>query len=90
MTRDDIWTYVMAIRENLKVQLEPPQDNLREIVAEQRAIVVKTEKEFLKEIPDNNDFEVLVQSSINCAFGEYEFEDLIFLYETLKAKHAAN
>lgn len=88
MTRDDIWDYVMAIRDNLKVQLKPPKDNLKEIVAQQRSVVVKTEKALLKQIPDNHDFETFVQSSINCAFGEYEFEDLVFLYETLKAKHA--
>lgn len=86
LTRDDIWTYIMAIRDNVLVTIDPPED-LKQVVDEQRAVVIKTEKKLLNNIPTNHDFEVFVQSAINCAIGEYEFEDLVYLYETLKKKH---
>ena len=84
--RDEIWAYVMAIRDNLKVQLRPPKEGRKEALQHQRKVVVSFEKKLFKDIEDDHDLEVFIQSSINCAIGDYEFEDLLFLYETLKAK----
>ena len=83
MDRDEIWKYVMAIRDNVIVTLEPPAEGKKEALQEQRRVVVAFEKKLLKAVSSDQDFQQFIQCSIDCAFGEYPFEHLIDLYKSI-------
>lgn len=86
MDRNEIWNYVMAIRDNVIVTLDPPKEGKKEALMEQRKTVVSFEKKMLMDIESDADFQYFIKCSIDCALGEYPFEDLVALYDTLSSK----
>lgn len=84
MSRDKIWEYIMTIRENVQIELKPLEEGHEEALIRQRKIVTAFEKKLFNEVSNDKDIELFIQSAINCALGEYPFEDLIALYDSIK------
>jgi len=75
----------MAIRNNVLMTIEPPEDGKKEAMLEQRRTVIAFEKKLLQEIEKDEDFEVFIKHAIDCALGEYPYEDLLLLYRTISS-----
>ncbi|WLV25862.1 YnfE family protein [Aciduricibacillus chroicocephali] len=83
MERDQIWDYVMAIRNNVIRSMDPPSDERKEAMLAQRKTVMAFEKQLLKEIDKDEDFESFIKLAIDCALGEYPFDDLVTFYNRI-------
>lgn len=86
MEREQIWDYVMAVRNNVIMSMDPASDERKEAMLGQRRTVMAFEKQLLKEIKDDKDFEGFIQLAIDCAFGEFSFEDLLAYYKRICTK----
>lgn len=86
MDREQIWDYVMAIRNNVIRSMDPPSDERKADMLAQRKIVMTSEKRLLMELENDQDFEKFIQLSIDCAFGEFAFEDLMTYYNHISKK----
>jgi len=84
--REQIWDYVMAVRNNVIMSMDPASDERKEAMLGQRRTVMAFEKQLLKEIKDDKDFEGFIQLAIDCAFGEFSFEDLLAYYKRICTK----
>ena len=85
MEKEQIWEYIMAIRNNVLMTIEPPENGKKEAMLEQRRIVIAFEKKLLQEIEQDSDFESFIKNAIDCALGEYPYEDLLMLYKQITA-----
>lgn len=85
LTKEEILLYVNTIVENLKSNYSETYKSTEVDLKDQRKIVVNFEKKLLNEMTDQH-FNRFIEMAINCAFGEFPFEDLIILYETTKTK----
>ena len=83
MEREQVWNYVMAIRNNVIRSMDPPSDERKEAMLAQRKTVMAFEKQLLKEIDKDEDFEDFIKLAIDCALGEFTFEDLISFYRRI-------
>ena len=86
MEKEQIWDYVMAVRNNVIMSMDPASDERKEAMLGQRRTVMTFEKKLLKEINDDKDFEGFIQLAIDCAFGEFSFEDLFAYYKRICTK----
>ncbi|HIS28555.1 MAG TPA: YnfE family protein [Candidatus Avamphibacillus intestinigallinarum] len=84
MNRDRIWEYVMTIRENIKLELTPYEESHEQELIKHRKIVTTFEKKLLNAVASDDDIQLFIKSAIDCAVGEYPFEDLVSLYEHIK------
>lgn len=84
MNRDKIWEYIMAIRENVQIELRPLEEGHEVALIKQRKIVTSFEKKLFNTVQNDKNIELFIQSAIDCALGEYPYEDLISLYDNIK------
>src|SRR5699024_7335940 len=84
LEKDQNWEYVVTMRENIKLVLTPYEESQEEELIKHRKIITTFEKKLLNVVENDDDIQLFIKSAIDCAVGEYQFEDLVSLYEHIK------